>query len=196
MPGRPRSAAGGENFARFDSNATGLWHSVSRRRLGVTTAAAQWREQPDPPATGRDFSSPPSVRRGWNCASVTHGFISVGHSYIAAACCVALVVVVARLPRCRDGAFISVACAASTHICGSPSSSLLLPGSLLFNAIHRPWRLHPRRRNRGQTGQLKNIPTAARCSAPPCRRRRRAVKKNARWEDKHKDAKTNCPGLL
>ena len=116
MPGRPRPAADGENLARFDSNVTGLWHSASRRRLGVTTAAAQWREQPGPPATGRGFPSPPSVRRCWNCASVTHGFISVGRSYIAAACCVALVVVVARLPRCRDGAFIFLSPAPPPHI--------------------------------------------------------------------------------
>ena len=93
MSGRPQPAAGGQSFARFDSNVTGLWYSASRRRLGVTTAAAQWREKPGPPATGQGFPSPPSVRRCWNCALVTRGFISVGRSYIAAACCVALVVV-------------------------------------------------------------------------------------------------------
>ena len=100
----------------------------------------------------------------------------------------------AALPRWR--LHLPVACAVTTHICGSPSSSLLLSSSLMFNVMHRPWRLHPRRRNRAQASLFKNIPTAARRSAPPCRRRRCAVGKNVRWKDKHKDAKINCPGLL
>lgn len=117
--------------------------------------------------------------RCWNCASVTHGSISVRCSHIATACCVALVVVVvvARLPRCRNNAFISVACAAATtHTCGSPSSSLSLSSSLLFNVMHRPWRLHPRRRNRAQTRLLKkhsNRSAAQRAAAPPLSPRRR-----------------------
>ena len=188
----PWPAAGGENSPGLTRMSPGC----GTRRLGIS--ASRRRRRSGGSNLGGGFLL--HLRwRCWNCASVTHGSISVRCSHIATACCVALVVVVVvtRLPRCRNNAFISVACAAATtHTCGSPSSSLSLSSSLLFNVMHRPWRLHPRRRNRAQTRLLKKFQP----QRGAARRRAAAVTaaahKSARWKDKQVDEQINSPGFF